>query len=74
MPKQKSKSTTANPEETLIWTGSSSNQTKAQKEFNDALKKHKETLERSKEIEPLFQLVNETYLKDVLPQLEKQKN
>ncbi|TGM77674.1 hypothetical protein EHR01_08700 [Leptospira mtsangambouensis] len=73
MPKQKSKSTTANPEETLIWTGSSSNQTKAQKEFNDALKKHKETLERSKEIEPLFQLVNETYLKDVLPQLEKQK-
>lgn len=73
MPKQKSKFTTANPEETLIWTGSSSNQTKAQKEFNDALKKHKETLERTKEIEPLFQLVNETYLQDVLPQLEKQK-
>ncbi|XDD48404.1 hypothetical protein AB3N60_18880 [Leptospira sp. WS39.C2] len=60
-------------EDTLVWTGETSNQTKAQKEFNDALRKHKETLERSKEIEPLFQLVNETYLKVVLPELEKQK-
>nr|WP_244245382.1 hypothetical protein [Leptospira kemamanensis] len=60
-------------EETLVWTGESSNQTKAQKEFNDALRKHKETLERSREIEPLFQLVNETYLNVVLPELNKQK-
>ncbi|TGK83013.1 hypothetical protein EHQ24_06785 [Leptospira noumeaensis] len=74
MPKQKSKPTTAKTEETLIWTGSSSNQTKAQKEFNDALRKHKEILEHSKEIEPLFQMVNETYLKEVLPEIEKQKN
>ncbi|MBM9590759.1 hypothetical protein JWG41_09910 [Leptospira sp. 201903075] len=73
MPKQKSKPIDVMTEETLIWTGVSSNQTKAQKEFNDALKKHKETLERNKEIEPLFQMVNETYLKDVLPELEKQK-
>ncbi|TGL41374.1 hypothetical protein [Leptospira perdikensis] len=73
MPKQKSKPTAVKTEETLIWKGVSSNQTKAQKEFNDALKKHKETLERNKEIEPLFQMVNETYLKDVLPELEKQK-
>ncbi|MCG6146306.1 hypothetical protein LFX16_17575 [Leptospira bandrabouensis] len=72
MPKQKSKPN-ATAEESLIWTGVSSNQTKAQKEFNDALRKHKETLERSKEIEPLFRLVNETYLNDVLPELEKQK-
>ncbi|EKJ85817.1 hypothetical protein CLV96_2973 [Leptospira meyeri] len=72
MPKQKSK-LNVTTEETLIWTGVASNQTKAQKEFNDALKKHKETLDRSKEIEPLFQLVNETYLQDVLPQLERQK-
>ncbi|MCW7483138.1 hypothetical protein [Leptospira kanakyensis] len=73
MPKQKSKPITIKTEETLIWTGSSSNQTKAQKEFNDALRKHKEILEHSKEIEPLFQMVNETYLKEVLPELEKQK-
>lgn len=73
MPKQKSKPIAVMTEESLIWTGVSSNQTKAQKEFNDALKKHKETLERNKEIEPLFQMVNETYLKDVLPELEKQK-
>ncbi|MCW7470946.1 hypothetical protein [Leptospira kanakyensis] len=75
MPKQKSKAKpiTVKTEETLIWTGTSSNQTKAQKEFNDALRKHKEILEHSKEIEPLFQMVNETYLKEVLPELEKQK-
>ncbi|WP_244932607.1 hypothetical protein [Leptospira yanagawae] len=60
-------------EEELVWSGESSNQTKAQKEFNDALRKHKETLDRSKEIEPLFQLVNETYLNVVLPELNKQK-
>ncbi|MCW7492671.1 hypothetical protein ND861_08945 [Leptospira sp. 2 VSF19] len=72
MPKQKSK-LNLETEETLVWTGVSSNQTKAQKEFNDAFRKHKETLERSKEIEPLFQLVNETYLQEVLPELEKQK-
>lgn len=60
-------------EETLIWSGESSNQTKAQKEFNDALRKHKETIERTKEIEPLFQLVNDTYLNVVLPELNKQK-
>ncbi|MBM9547552.1 hypothetical protein JWG40_11035 [Leptospira sp. 201903074] len=73
MPKQKSKPNPVITEETLIWTGVSSNQTKAQKEFNDALRKHKETLERTKEIEPLFQMVNETYVQDVLPELEKQK-
>lgn len=73
MPKQKPKPNAITTEETLIWTGVSSNQTKAQKEFNDALRKHKETLERNKEIEPLFQMVNETYLQDVLPELEKQK-
>ncbi|TGK92896.1 hypothetical protein EHQ30_11730 [Leptospira brenneri] len=73
MPKQKSKLTTVNAEETLVWTGVSSNQTKAQKEFNDALRKHKEVLDHSKEIEPLFQMVNETYLKEVLPEIEKQK-
>lgn len=60
-------------EEELVWSGESSNQTKAQKEFNDALRKHKETLDRSKEIEPLFQLLNETYLNVVLPELNKQK-
>ncbi|WP_244935812.1 hypothetical protein [Leptospira bouyouniensis] len=60
-------------EEEMVWSGESSNQTKAQKEFNDALRKHKETLDRSKEIEPLFQLVNETYLSVVLPELNKQK-
>lgn len=73
MPKQKPKPNAITAEETLIWTGVTSNQTKAQKEFNDALRKHKETLERTKEIEPLFQMVNETYLQDVLPELEKQK-
>ncbi|MGV3666854.1 MAG: hypothetical protein ACO1NV_12015 [Leptospira bouyouniensis] len=60
-------------EEEMVWSGESSSQTKAQKEFNDALRKHKETLDRSKEIEPLFQLVNETYLSVVLPELNKQK-
>lgn len=60
-------------EEEMVWSGESSNQTKAQKEFNDALRKHKETLDRSKAIEPLFQLVNETYLSVVLPELNKQK-
>lgn len=56
-----------------MWTGSGSNQTKAQIEFNNVLRKHREAIERSKEIEPLFQLVNETYFNDILPHLEKQK-
>ena len=51
-----------------------SNQTKAQKEFNDALGKHKETQNKVKEAEALFTLVNERYLKDVIPEIEKQKS
>ncbi|MCZ8343759.1 MAG: hypothetical protein O9301_12045 [Leptospira sp.] len=70
MPSESKKSNTPG---SLVWTGLGSNQTKAQIEFNTVLRKHKEAMERSKEIEPLFQLVNETYLKDVLPHLEKQK-
>lgn len=58
----------------MVWVGVGSNQTKAQKEFNDALNKHKETQSRAKEAEALFTLVNQRYLNDVIPEIEKQKS
>ncbi|MDZ4726407.1 MAG: hypothetical protein SH817_09630 [Leptospira sp.] len=74
----KTKAKTINPQSedqtNVVWVSTGSNQTKAQKEFNDALGKHKETQNKVKEAEALFTLVNERYLKDVIPEIEKQKS
>ncbi|TGN19754.1 hypothetical protein [Leptospira idonii] len=75
MPSAKRKSSQTKPSESVevVWKGISSSQSKSQKEFNDILKKHKDTLEKAKEVDLLFQMVNSVYLKEVLPEIEKQK-
>lgn len=57
----------------LVWQGSSSNTTKAQKEFNDALAKHKATIKQAQEMDVLVNFANTEYAKQILPQLEHQK-
>lgn len=57
----------------LVWKGSSSNNTKAQKEFNDALTKHKATIKQAQEMDVLVHFANAEYAKQILPQLEHQK-
>lgn len=58
----------------LVWQGATSNFTKAQKDFNDALNKHRDATNRINEIEGYLNIANEAYLKDILPELEKQKS
>jgi hypothetical protein len=57
----------------LVWKGSSSNNTKAQQEFNDALAKHKATIKQAQEIDELVNFANNEYAKQILPELERQK-
>ncbi len=57
----------------LIWKSSASNNTKAQKDFNTALKKHQEAMARVKEVETYIALADKAYMEEILPQLQKQK-
>ena len=57
----------------LVWKGSSSNNTKAQQEFNDALAKHKATIKQAQEMDELVNFANNEYAKQILPELETQK-
>lgn len=57
----------------LVWKSSSSNNTKAQQEFNDALAKHKATIKQAQEIDMLVNFANAEYTKQILPKLEHQK-
>ena len=45
----------------LIWQSTTSNFTKAQKDFNDALDKHKIAIQRVQEIETYLALADEAY-------------
>lgn len=57
----------------LVWKGSTSNNTKAQKEFNDALAKHKAVIKQAQEIDDLVNFANAEYAKQILPELETKK-
>jgi hypothetical protein len=57
----------------LVWIGSSSNDTKAQKEFNDALAKHKAVIKQAQEIDVLVNFANAEYAKQIFPELENKK-
>lgn len=57
----------------LVWKGSTSNNTKAQKDFNDALAKHKAVIKQAQEIDALVHFANAEYAKQILPELENQK-
>jgi hypothetical protein len=57
----------------LVWKSSASSNTKAQKDFNAALKKHQEAMARVKEVETYIALADKAYMEDILPQLQKQK-
>ncbi len=57
----------------LVWKGSTSNNTKAQKDFNDALAKHKAIIKQAQEIDDLVNFANAEYVKQILPELENQK-
>ena len=57
----------------LIWQSSASGFTKAQKDFNDALNKHKQAIQRVQEIETYIEMANEAYYQQIIPELQKQK-
>jgi hypothetical protein len=57
----------------LIWQSSASGFTKAQKDFNDALNKHKQAILRVQEIEVYLEIANEAYYQQIIPELQKQK-
>ena len=57
----------------LIWQSSASGFTKAQKDFNDALNKHKQAIQRVQEIESYIEIANEAYYQQIIPELQKQK-
>ena len=57
----------------LIWQSSASGFTKAQKDFNDALNKHKQAIKRVQEIEAYIEIANEAYYQQIIPELQKQK-
>lgn len=57
----------------LIWKSSNSNSTKAQKDFNDALAKHKATIKHANLMDELVQFANKEYSKQIHPELKKQK-
>jgi hypothetical protein len=57
----------------LIWQSSASGFTKAQKDFNDALNKHKQAIQRVQEIEVYIEIANEAYYQQIIPELQKQK-
>jgi len=77
MPKQKPKITAEQDRSEvneIVWKGAGSNRTKAQQEFNDALNKHRETQNRVRDVESLIALVNQKYMNEVIPEIEKQKS
>ena len=57
----------------LIWQSSACGFTKAQKDFNDALNKHKQAIKRVQEIEAYIEIANEAYYQQIIPELQKQK-
>ncbi len=57
----------------LVWKGITTNYTKAQKDFNDALNKHREANNRVKEVESYLDIANKAYINEVVPELNKQK-
>lgn len=57
----------------LIWQSSASGFTKAQKDFNDALNKHKQAIQRVQEIETYIEMANAAYYQQIIPELQKQK-
>jgi hypothetical protein len=57
----------------LVWKSVSSNTTIAQKDFNDALAKHKATIKQAQEMDRLVNLAHLEYAKVILPELENQK-
>jgi hypothetical protein len=58
----------------LIWQNTTSNFTKAQKDFNDALNSHKIATQRVQEIETYLALADEAYYKEIIPELNKQRD
>ncbi len=64
--------TSAVTENQLVWTSTASTQTKAQKDFNEALNKHKLAVKKSKEIDDLVVLAVAEYHKIMNPEIEKQ--
>jgi len=57
----------------LVWKGESSNYTKSQKAFNNALKKHKEALEQVSQVESYLKLASDAYTLQIIPQLTNQQ-
>lgn len=58
----------------LIWKSSESNNSKAQKDFNAALAKHKAAVKQAQIIDELVQFAHTEYAKLILPELEIKKN
>lgn len=58
----------------LIWKSSESNNSKAQKDFNAALAKHKAAVKQAQIIDELVQFAHAEYAKLILPELENKKN
>lgn len=66
-------STEEKAQQSLVWQGSVSNYSKVQKDFNDALNKHREASARIKEIDCFLDLANDAYMTEIIPEIEKQK-
>lgn len=58
----------------LVWQNTTSNYTKAQKDFNDALNSHKIATQRVQEIETYLTLADEAYYKEIIPELNKRRD
>jgi hypothetical protein len=57
----------------LVWKGTSTNYTKAQKDFNAALLKHQEASNKVKEIESYLTIASVAYTNEVIPEINKQQ-
>lgn len=58
----------------LVWKSAESNNSKAQKDFNDALAKHKAAVKQAQVLDELVQFAHTEYAKLILPELENKKN
>lgn len=58
----------------LMWLGKLSNFTQAQKDFNEALGKHKDAIARVKEIEGYLEIANQAYYHEIIPEQNKQRD
>ncbi len=77
MPKKKATKpivTSSGEESDIVWKSESSRVSKAQQEFNDALNRHRETKNRADEVQSLISLLNQKYVEDIIPELDKQKS